>query len=139
MINWDLGWLPLHATHTCHSIHYYSLGPSFHWSSKTQIMMSPNTGLTKYSSVYWFEINKLKQQQYMATYNILTHIWQILWHVFCCWLIVSNYCIFVATLDGSLGYLLPLQEKVYRRLLMLQNALNIQIPHIAGLNPKAYR
>ncbi|XP_052231440.1 cleavage and polyadenylation specificity factor subunit 1-like isoform X1 [Dreissena polymorpha] len=46
---------------------------------------------------------------------------------------------YFATLDGSIGYLLPIQEKVYRRLLMLQNALSIQIPHNAGLNPKAYR
>lgn len=35
--------------------------------------------------------------------------------------------------------LLPMQEKTYRRLLMLQNALNTMLPHHAGLNPKAYR
>lgn len=46
---------------------------------------------------------------------------------------------YFASLDGSLGYLLPISEKVYRRLLMLQNALNMQIPHTAGLNPRAYR
>ncbi|XP_043282051.1 cleavage and polyadenylation specificity factor subunit 1 isoform X2 [Venturia canescens] len=44
-----------------------------------------------------------------------------------------------ATLDGSLGYILPVQEKTYRRLLMLQNVLVSHISHIAGLNPKAYR
>ncbi|XP_014670530.1 PREDICTED: cleavage and polyadenylation specificity factor subunit 1-like isoform X2 [Priapulus caudatus] len=46
---------------------------------------------------------------------------------------------FFATLDGSLSYLLPMTEKTYRRLLMLQNALVIHIPHNAGLNPRAYR
>lgn len=35
--------------------------------------------------------------------------------------------------------LLPMQEKTYRRLLMLQNALNTMLPHHAGLNPKAFR
>uniref|UniRef100_A0A4W3GPJ6 Cleavage and polyadenylation specificity factor subunit 1 n=1 Tax=Callorhinchus milii TaxID=7868 RepID=A0A4W3GPJ6_CALMI len=44
-----------------------------------------------------------------------------------------------ATLDGGLGFLLPMHEKTYRRLLMLQNALITMIPHHAGLNPKAYR
>lgn len=46
---------------------------------------------------------------------------------------------YFATLDGSLGYLLPVIEKVYRRLLMLQNALSMQLPHTAGLNPKSCR
>ncbi|XP_077982143.1 cleavage and polyadenylation specificity factor subunit 1-like [Glandiceps talaboti] len=44
-----------------------------------------------------------------------------------------------ATLDGSIGFLFPMTEKTYRRLLMLQNALIIHMPHAAGLNPKAYR
>ena len=44
-----------------------------------------------------------------------------------------------ATLDGSLGHLLPVSEKVYRRLLMLQNVLNQHTQHLAGLNPKAFR
>lgn len=44
-----------------------------------------------------------------------------------------------ATLDGGIGLLLPMQEKTYRRLLMLQNALNTMLPHHAGLNPKAFR
>ncbi|XP_071082054.1 cleavage and polyadenylation specificity factor subunit 1-like [Haliotis cracherodii] len=47
-----------------------------------------------------------------------------------------TYC---ASLDGSLGYLMPISEKVYRRLLMLQNAMTTHVPHTAGLNPKAYR
>jgi len=44
-----------------------------------------------------------------------------------------------ATLDGSIGQLLPVSEKVYRRLLMLQNVLNQNTPHLAGLNPKNFR
>jgi hypothetical protein len=44
-----------------------------------------------------------------------------------------------ATLDGGLGYVLPVPEKTYRRLLMLQNVLVNHIPHTGGLNPKAFR
>jgi cleavage and polyadenylation specificity factor subunit 1 len=46
---------------------------------------------------------------------------------------------FAATLDGGIGYLLPLPEKVYRRLLMLQTRMSNGLPHVAGLNPKAFR
>ena len=45
----------------------------------------------------------------------------------------------VGTLDGGLGLLLPMPEKTYRRLHMLQTKLVDCIPHIAGLNPKAFR
>lgn len=45
----------------------------------------------------------------------------------------------IATLDGGLGYLLPLPEKTYRRLFMLQNVLLLHIEHLCGLNPKQYR
>ena len=41
-----------------------------------------------------------------------------------------------ATLDGSLGHLLPVAEKTYRRLLMLMNVMTNNLPHTAGLNPK---
>ncbi|KAI5632707.1 CPSF A subunit region domain-containing protein [Phthorimaea operculella] len=43
------------------------------------------------------------------------------------------------TLDGGLGYVLPISEKMYRRLLMLQNVMNNYCCHIAGLNPRAHR
>jgi len=46
---------------------------------------------------------------------------------------------YFATLDGSIGYLLPVSEKMYRRLSMLQNLLATYIPQKAGLNPKSYR
>lgn len=43
------------------------------------------------------------------------------------------------TLDGAIGYVLPVTEKMYRRLLMLQNVMNNYYCHIAGLNPRAFR
>jgi len=46
---------------------------------------------------------------------------------------------YFATLDGSVSFVLPVSEKMYRRLSMLQNLLNTHIPHLAGLNPKSYR
>eukprot|EP00918_Siedleckia_nematoides_P034908 GHVU01075909.1.p1 GENE.GHVU01075909.1~~GHVU01075909.1.p1 ORF type:complete len:397 (-),score=43.80 GHVU01075909.1:410-1447(-) len=52
---------------------------------------------------------------------------------------LSRHVTYYATLDGSIGFVLPLSEKTYRRLLMLQNALTNQCPHIGGLNPKHYR
>ncbi|XP_011706590.1 PREDICTED: cleavage and polyadenylation specificity factor subunit 1-like [Wasmannia auropunctata] len=50
----------------------------------------------------------------------------------------KRYVTMYASLDGSLGYTLPVPEKTYRRLLILQNMV-MHICHIAGLNPKAYR
>ncbi len=43
------------------------------------------------------------------------------------------------TLDGAIGFVLPLPEKVYRRLHSLQMALTNHLPHAAGLNPKSAR
>uniref|UniRef100_T1JE89 Cleavage/polyadenylation specificity factor A subunit C-terminal domain-containing protein n=1 Tax=Strigamia maritima TaxID=126957 RepID=T1JE89_STRMM len=43
------------------------------------------------------------------------------------------------SLDGSVGYFLPVSEKLYRRLFMLQNVLVTHLAHTAGLNPKAFR
>lgn len=34
---------------------------------------------------------------------------------------------------------MPLPEKTYRRLFMLQNVLLLHIEHLCGLNPKQYR
>ncbi|KAG8441693.1 hypothetical protein GDO86_010758 [Hymenochirus boettgeri] len=51
----------------------------------------------------------------------------------------NKHITWFATLDGGLGLLLPMQEKTYRRLLMLQNALTTMLPHHAGLNPRAFR
>ncbi|XP_018430492.1 PREDICTED: cleavage and polyadenylation specificity factor subunit 1, partial [Nanorana parkeri] len=51
----------------------------------------------------------------------------------------NKHITWFATLDGGIGLLLPMEEKNYRRLLMLQNHLNVWIPHHAGLNPRAFR
>lgn len=51
----------------------------------------------------------------------------------------KRHVTYYITLDGGIGYLLPLPEKTYRRLLMVQSALVVLIPHAAGLNPRAYR
>ena len=51
----------------------------------------------------------------------------------------KNLYIFLATLDGAIGYVIPITEKTFRRLFMLQNALNAMVPQIASLNPKAFR
>lgn len=44
-----------------------------------------------------------------------------------------------ASLDGGVGYILPISEKKYRRLLMLQNVMNNYCCHLAGLNPRGFR
>lgn len=56
-------------------------------------------------------------------------------------MILTNLIInfFLGTLDGGLGYILPLPEKTYRRLFMLQNVLLTHTAHLCGLNPKAFR
>lgn len=54
-------------------------------------------------------------------------------------LIEKRHVMVFATLDGGLGYLLPIPEKTYRRLQMLHNVLHNTVPHVGGLNPKAYR
>jgi len=52
--------------------------------------------------------------------------------------LLSSVCI-SGTLDGSICDMLPVTEKVYRRLLMLQNIMATGMQHLAGLNPKAFR
>ncbi|KAI8038594.1 hypothetical protein M5D96_008502 [Drosophila gunungcola] len=51
----------------------------------------------------------------------------------------NKHFVVYGTLDGALGYCLPLPEKVYRRFLMLQNVLLSYQDHLCGLNPKEYR
>ena len=46
---------------------------------------------------------------------------------------------FYSTLDGSIGFIVPLSEKTFRRLQTLQNKLVHSVQHYAGLNPKNYR
>jgi cleavage and polyadenylation specificity factor subunit 1 len=51
----------------------------------------------------------------------------------------NKHMTFFATLDGGFGFVLPLPEKTYRRLFMLQNVLLTHSAHLGGLNPKSYR
>ena len=44
-----------------------------------------------------------------------------------------------ASLDGSLGKIVPLGERVYKRLQLLQTLMQSHVSHIGGLNPKEYR
>ena len=53
--------------------------------------------------------------------------------------IEKRHVTFYCTLDGGIGYILPVAERTYRRLLMLQNVLTNNIQHRAGLNPKSFR
>ncbi|GAA97624.1 uncharacterized protein L969DRAFT_94765 [Mixia osmundae IAM 14324] len=41
--------------------------------------------------------------------------------------------------DGSLTWVTPVREVVYRRLALLERQLHRQLPHFAGLNPRAFR
>ena len=45
----------------------------------------------------------------------------------------------VATIDGGIGYILPIPEREYRRFNMLQTKMVQGLVHTAGLNPKAHR
>ena len=44
-----------------------------------------------------------------------------------------------ATVDGSIGFILPVPERMYHRLNMLQTKMTQGFSHPAGLNPKAAR
>lgn len=44
-----------------------------------------------------------------------------------------------STVDGAIGYLFPVDESVYHYAQMLQNEMTMALPHLAGLNPKAWR
>ena len=57
----------------------------------------------------------------------------------CCRIISMCHSVPAGTLDGAVGLILPVTEKTYRRLHMLQTKLVECIPHYAGLNPKAFR
>ena len=51
----------------------------------------------------------------------------------------SRQASWFGTLEGGVGLVLPVPEKTFRRLHMVQNMLIHCIPHYAGLNPKAFR
>lgn len=45
----------------------------------------------------------------------------------------------VASINGSLHVLLPIEDAVYKRLQLLQGQLTRNVQHVAGLNPRAFR
>lgn len=51
----------------------------------------------------------------------------------------NKQTLLMPTLDGAIGCLVPLNEKIFRRLAMLQNSLTNMFPQYAGLNPKNFR
>ena len=54
-------------------------------------------------------------------------------------MIEKRQMVVLGSLDGGVGYLLPIPEKTYRRLQMLHNVLQSTLTHVAGLNPKSFR
>jgi cleavage and polyadenylation specificity factor subunit 1 len=50
----------------------------------------------------------------------------------------QHMCLF-GTQDGALGFVIPLNEQHYKRLLFLYNKLFLHLPKHAGLNAKAFR
>ncbi|KHJ46818.1 CPSF A subunit region [Trichuris suis] len=54
-------------------------------------------------------------------------------------MMARRHCLYIGGGDGSLNSFLPLSEKVYRRLLLLQSMMDTVVPHVAGLNPKSCR
>jgi len=51
----------------------------------------------------------------------------------------SSDVVLVGTSAGSVGLVVPLNEKVYRRLLVLQQLLSAVVPTVCGLNPREFR
>nr|KYP61845.1 putative cleavage and polyadenylation specificity factor subunit 1 [Cajanus cajan] len=51
----------------------------------------------------------------------------------------NRFALLFGTLDGSIGCIAPLDELTFRRLQSLQRKLVDAVPHVAGLNPRAFR
>ncbi|KAL9677403.1 hypothetical protein QQ045_005632 [Rhodiola kirilowii] len=51
----------------------------------------------------------------------------------------NRFALLYGTLDGSIGCIAPLDEITFRRLQTLQKKLVDVVPHVAGLNPRAFR
>lgn len=51
----------------------------------------------------------------------------------------NRFAVLFGTLDGSIGCIAPLDEITFRRLQSLQKKLVDAVPHVSGLNPKAFR
>lgn len=51
----------------------------------------------------------------------------------------NRFALLFGTLDGSIGCIAPLDEITFRRLQSLHRKLVDAVPHVAGLNPRAFR
>ncbi|KAK1262188.1 Cleavage and polyadenylation specificity factor subunit 1 [Acorus gramineus] len=51
----------------------------------------------------------------------------------------NRFALLFGTLDGSIGCIAPLDEFTFRRLQTLQRKLVDSVPHVCGLNPRAFR
>eukprot|EP01116_Phalansterium_solitarium_P001407 TRINITY_DN11208_c0_g3_i1.p1 TRINITY_DN11208_c0_g3~~TRINITY_DN11208_c0_g3_i1.p1 ORF type:complete len:1483 (+),score=557.48 TRINITY_DN11208_c0_g3_i1:140-4588(+) len=51
----------------------------------------------------------------------------------------KRHAVVFGTLDGAFGCLAPVEESVFKRLFELQTKLTNFLPHVAGLNPRAFR
>lgn len=51
----------------------------------------------------------------------------------------NRFALLFGTLDGSIGCVAPLEELTFRRLQALQRRLVDAVPHVCGLNPRAFR
>jgi len=50
-----------------------------------------------------------------------------------------RHALVFGTLDGGVGYIRPLEELIFKKLAALQSKLLTAIPHVGGLNPRAFR
>ena len=48
-------------------------------------------------------------------------------------------CVLIGTIDGGLGMLLPMEERMYRRLALLQQIMSMGVATPCALNPRDYR
>jgi cleavage and polyadenylation specificity factor subunit 1 len=51
----------------------------------------------------------------------------------------ASSCVTFGTLDGGLGLFIPIDERIYRRLALLQQIMGMGIESCCGLNPREHR
>jgi hypothetical protein len=50
-----------------------------------------------------------------------------------------RHLVILSLTNGSIGYLTPIDEEMYRRLRVLHSKMTLFLQHLCGLNPKAFR
>jgi cleavage and polyadenylation specificity factor subunit 1 len=48
-------------------------------------------------------------------------------------------CVVIGTMDGSIGLFIPVEERIYKRLNLLQHLMIMSMKSVCALNPKDYR